>query len=160
MLPSQSVIEGEIGPHFERILHVGHDVSAPFAAEGQRPDVGIAVHNVVQEIVRAVVGEVPVGDTFVRIVQPVALHADPHLNGVPASNNAQVVVAINRRADFRVELAITGTIEGAAHVRADGAGQTVGGGREGTRSILVVVQGGTVDSPAELVNDGRREGVR
>ncbi len=71
-------------------------------------------------------------DTFVGIVQPVALHADPHLNGVPASNNGQVVVAINRRADFLIELAITRTIEGAAHVRADGAGQTVGGSIEDT----------------------------
>ena len=38
--------------------------------------------------------------------------------------------------------------------------ETVGGQRVGTRPILVVVHGGTVDSPSQLVNDGRREGVR
>ncbi len=44
VLVSQSVIEGEIGAHLKRILHVRHDIRAPIAAEGQRPDEGIVIN--------------------------------------------------------------------------------------------------------------------
>jgi len=74
------------------------------AAEGQHPDEGIVIKNVVDEIGRATLGECPVSvDCLARIVKAMAFETYPHLNGVRSPNDAQIVVHVKRGADFLVE---------------------------------------------------------
>ena len=53
VLVSQSVIEGEVGAHLERILHVRHKIGAAMAGEVQCPNEEIVIESVVNKILRA-----------------------------------------------------------------------------------------------------------
>src|SRR6266567_3916780 len=159
VLVSQSVIEGEVGAHLERVLRVGHKIGAAMAGEVQCPDEEVIIKRVVNEILRASVCECRVSKLrLARIVKAVALDAHPDLNGVPPLNDAQVIVRVNRGPDLLVERILTGTIEaGDARRHIRGSIDSI---QQWRRSKKIMMHGGAVHSASKLVNDRRREKVR